>query len=95
MRKDFPELIFPSRRSRWAWGVKVRLALWQATRIMTISNASRASIMRHFGVKPDEIDVVTEGPFLEAGVRVKILDAEGYRHVVREVTEDTDVSDDA
>ncbi len=35
----------------------------------------------------ERIDVVTEGPFLEAGVRVKILNADGYRHVVREVTD--------
>ena len=33
----------------------------------------------------ERVDVVTEGPFLDAGVRVKILRAEGYRHVVREV----------
>jgi membrane-bound serine protease (ClpP class) len=43
----------------------------------------------------DRIDVVTEGPFLDAGVRVKILHAEGYRHVVREVTDAADSSDDA
>ena len=66
--EDFPELVFPNRTSRWAWGAKVRLALWQATRIMTISAASRASLMRHFGVKPDEIDVVTEGPSPGFGV---------------------------
>lgn len=41
----------------------------------------------------ERIDVVTEGPFLEAGVRVKILNAEGYRHVVREVLDVDDVSD--
>ncbi len=41
----------------------------------------------------ERIDVVTEGPFLEAGVRVKILNAEGYRHVVREVLNAEDVSD--
>ena len=43
----------------------------------------------------ERIDVVTEGPFLEAGVRVKILHADGYRHVVREVTESQDAPADA
>ena len=43
----------------------------------------------------ERIDVVTEGPFLNAGVKVKILHAEGYRHVVREVTDAADSSDDA
>ena len=33
----------------------------------------------------ERVDVVTEGPFLDAGVPVKILRAEGYRHVVRQV----------
>lgn len=43
----------------------------------------------------ERIDVVTEGPFLDAGVRVKILRAEGYRHVVREVDNAADSSGDA
>lgn len=43
----------------------------------------------------ERIDVVTEGPFLDAGVPVKILHAEGYRHVVREVKDAADSSDDA
>lgn len=43
----------------------------------------------------ERIDVVTEGPFLEAGVRVEILHADGYRHVVREVLDAGDVSDGA
>ena len=43
----------------------------------------------------ERIDVVTEGPFLAAGVRVKILRAEGYRHVVREVDDAADASGDA
>ncbi len=43
----------------------------------------------------ERIDVVTEGPFLEAGVRVEILHAEGYRHVVRVVLDAKDASDGA
>lgn len=78
--EDFPELIFPGATSRWAWGLKVRAALWQATRIMTISAASRTSIMRHFGVEPDRIDVVTEGP--SPGFQV-IADRERVRATLR------------
>lgn len=33
----------------------------------------------------ERVDVVTEGPFLDAGIPVKIMRAEGYRHVVRAV----------
>ncbi len=43
----------------------------------------------------ERIDVVTEGPFLEAGVRVKFLNADGYRHVVREVVDADLDADDA
>lgn len=49
---------------------------------MTITDL-RPSGTAEFG--DERIDVVTEGPFLDAGVSVKILRAEGYRHVVREV----------
>lgn len=38
----------------------------------------------------ERVDVVTEGPFLDAGVPVKIMRAEGYRHVVRAVARPTD-----
>ena len=38
----------------------------------------------------ERIDVVTEGPFIEAGAPVIVLRAEGYRHVVREVTDEDD-----
>ncbi len=33
----------------------------------------------------ERIDVVTEGPWIEAGRSIQILRSEGYRHVVREV----------
>lgn len=36
-------------------------------------------------VGDERIDVVTEGPWIEADTQVKILRSEGYRHVVREV----------
>lgn len=36
----------------------------------------------------ERVDVVTEGPFIDAGAAVKILRAEGYRHVVRAVPSD-------
>lgn len=36
-------------------------------------------------VDNERIDVVTEGPWIEEGTAIRILRAEGYRHVVREV----------
>lgn len=39
-------------------------------------------------VGEERVDVVTEGPWIEERTPVKILRAEGYRHVVREATEE-------
>lgn len=33
----------------------------------------------------ERVDVVTEGPWIEADVAVRVIQAEGYRHVVRAV----------
>jgi membrane-bound serine protease (ClpP class) len=35
----------------------------------------------------ERIDVVSEGPWIEAGSKIEIIHSEGYRHVVREVLE--------
>lgn len=58
--EHFPEMIFPDMKGRLLWKIKTRLALWQAKRIMTVSNAAKAEIIQYMGVKPDHIDVVTE-----------------------------------
>lgn len=58
----------------------------------TTLTALRPSGTATFG--DERIDVVTEGPFLDAGVPVKILRADGYRHVVREVRVDNQGSDE-
>ncbi len=60
--EDHPELVFPDRAGRWAWKAKMRLALWQATRVMTISEASRRSLATLYGLSEERIDLVTEGP---------------------------------
>lgn len=43
----------------------------------------------------ERIDVVTEGPFVEAGARVVVLRAEGYRHIVRGVGDEDESPDEA
>ncbi|GMQ88805.1 MAG: glycosyltransferase family 1 protein [Gammaproteobacteria bacterium] len=58
--EHFPELIFPDWKGRLFWTLKMRLARWQAKRIMTVSNAARAEIEQYLGVRPDRIDVVSE-----------------------------------
>jgi glycosyltransferase involved in cell wall biosynthesis len=58
----FPQYVFPTRRGRLLWSAKVRLATWQATRIVTVSEHARRGIAEYFGVHPREIRVVPEAP---------------------------------
>ncbi|TMV07050.1 glycosyltransferase family 4 protein [Ruegeria sediminis] len=57
----FPDLIFPTRRNLLLWQAKCRLAKMQATRVMTISEASAEDLTRILHVPRDRIDIITEG----------------------------------
>lgn len=71
----FPDLIFPTKRNHLFWNAKTAIAKWQATRVMTVSDASAADISALLKVHRDKIDVVTEGaeavfrPIPDAAVR--------------------------
>ena len=56
----FPDMIFPDKKGRLFWGLKMRLARWQAKRIMTVSEAAKREIVEFLGTKPSAIDVVSE-----------------------------------
>jgi len=60
--ESFPRLVFANWRNHLAWRMKIRLALRQASRLMTVSEASRASLAARFHVSSERIDVVTEAP---------------------------------
>ena len=57
----FPDLIFPTKRNELFWRAKTWLALQQARRVMTVSQASAADISALLKVRRNRIDVVTEG----------------------------------
>lgn len=57
-----PEHVFPSVRSRWLWTAKVRAALFQATRVMTVSRHAQAGILEQLRVHPSRIRIVEEAP---------------------------------
>jgi glycosyltransferase involved in cell wall biosynthesis len=59
--ESLPELVFPDRRSEWAWRAKSWLAARQATRVMTVSSASRDALVAAYAIAPQRIDVVCEG----------------------------------
>jgi glycosyltransferase involved in cell wall biosynthesis len=58
----YPELIFPSYRQRIAWRIKLRLAVQQASHVITVSDHARASVAGHFGLAESAISVVGEAP---------------------------------
>lgn len=60
--EHYPELVFPRWRNRIMWGLKMRLALMQADRLITVSEAARREIHEHLGVSLNLIDLATEGP---------------------------------
>ena len=57
----FPALTLPTRRDRLFWRMKVRLALQQASLVLTVSEYARTEIVRHLGIDPTEIRVTLEG----------------------------------
>ncbi|WP_209599304.1 glycosyltransferase family 1 protein [Ruegeria sp. HKCCSP351] len=57
----FPDLIFPKKLNFHLWQVKCWLAKKQATRIMTISQASANDLERILRIPADRTDIITEG----------------------------------
>ena len=57
----FPDLIFPKKLNCRLWQVKCWLAKKQATRVMTISQASADDLERILHVPANRTDIITEG----------------------------------
>lgn len=60
--EHFPQMIFPNLKGRVFWWLKVKLALWQSRRVMTVSRAAKAEIEEYLGVDAALIDVISEAP---------------------------------
>lgn len=60
MADRYPQWAFAGKKQELLWRAKVRLALAQATRIVTVSDYSRHSIASHFALDPNTIAVVSE-----------------------------------
>jgi len=58
----FPELTLPSRRARLFWNAKVKLALWQARLVLTVSEYSARDLERVLHVPKSKLRVSTEAP---------------------------------
>ena len=57
-----PELVFPTWRGRLAWTIKEYAAVRRADRVLTVSQAARRDLIAWFGLPPDRVGVVGEGP---------------------------------
>jgi len=60
--EDHPELTFPNRRARAYSSLKRAVAMRRATRLFTVSEASRAALVDRFGLTPDQLPIVPEAP---------------------------------
>jgi glycosyltransferase involved in cell wall biosynthesis len=58
--EQFPQHVFPSRLSASFWRLKLWAARRQADLVVTVSEASRRGLARHFGLAPERIVVVPE-----------------------------------
>ncbi len=56
----YPKLTIPGARERLFWDIKVRLGYWQADALITVSDYSRAGILKRFHVNPRNLFVVGE-----------------------------------
>jgi len=56
----YPKLTIPGARERLFWNIKVRLGYWQADALITVSEYSRAGILKRFRVNPRNLFVVGE-----------------------------------
>jgi len=56
----FPELVFPTLRSRLFWHAKVKLGCAQARLILTVSDYSRRCLAEQLKISPQRIRVVSE-----------------------------------
>ncbi len=78
-----PADIFPNRRSRWLWNLKVRMALRRANCIATVSEYSRGQVAATFGLDPASVAVLGEGvgdefvPDQDAGTTARALGRAG------------------
>ncbi len=56
----YPELVFPTRRSRLLWNLKVKLGCAQAKLVLTVSDYSAMHLARKLKIPPSRLRIVNE-----------------------------------
>jgi glycosyltransferase involved in cell wall biosynthesis len=59
---ELPDLTFPGMRARLLWRTKEKAALHSATRLFTVSEASRTAISKRLGIAASRLALVPEAP---------------------------------
>lgn len=60
--EHYPQLIFPNWKSRIFWSLKVKLAIWNSQRILTLTEASKQEIVEYIGAPASMIDIAGCAP---------------------------------
>lgn len=58
----FPQYVFKNARARLFWNIKTRLAVRQATRVVTLSEHARRGVQEYFHLAPEKIRVSGAAP---------------------------------
>jgi glycosyltransferase involved in cell wall biosynthesis len=58
--ETYPQLTVPRPSARLLWNIKSALARMQSDALITVSEYSRAAILKRFGLRPDQVYVVGE-----------------------------------
>lgn len=76
---DHPDLVFPRRSGKLAWRVKEAMAVRQADRVITTSEASAQSINAWYGIDRTRLSVIPAAPAAVFRPRPRGLDAFSVR----------------
>lgn len=60
--EHYPKLIFPHWKNRFLWRLKVKLAIWNSQRILTLTEASKQEIVEYIGASASMIDIAGCAP---------------------------------
>jgi alpha-1,3-rhamnosyl/mannosyltransferase len=59
----FPNLVFPSAKTRILWGLKMKLAIFQARHFITVSEYAAKDLVNVLGIPAEKITVAVEAGF--------------------------------
>ncbi|HVD60951.1 MAG TPA: glycosyltransferase family 1 protein [Gemmatimonadaceae bacterium] len=71
----FPEAVFLSSKQRLYWSLKMKLAVFQSRRIVTVSDYAAGDLVRVLGIPREKITVAVEAPSAEFRPRASVANS--------------------